>query len=719
MEEANSRRDSWSKEEACIELTNHLIILCNLTFPRVSSLSDINSQLFTLLFETITGLVLHDLIPEPRSIEDEAHNIQTVIDTLSLDILNISLSHIIGEDIVKQNAISIYNLLEVMENYLLYSIQSTTQSDKIEAERDEFVSADEHPVASSISTWTQTDAIFEEMLYPQQKENVTSLAGTNEEDHNKRHSEIICPLCTLTSEQTDDIKQINGEENIKEIADILKEIGNQSVYKKLSTKHDSITSIKHPYVKSSTSSSTTVLPEQDTTSSSFISPITAESQYGIHPRSPDFSKVVRESSEGKSSVGSTDKSSQTLVGKTESSSETSGIPQIRTQMLRKIATLKKRRQESSDSSEKYAKKKNVRFSSKDALKDFDARNLQNYKEKVKDDLENFQIVSESSEFVNDVYKDIFNAPQQKFPPVRKRYICRTRTKHPSISKRSPNKKHIQETSIEKEESTSENEFLQYLQKEMPGIYLSPATKRRMQNQYHQHLRLLGNQLRDYNSRKTKTEKQYDEAMRRKEKLSRILKKERDHNQRMKKLKEERQLHQRVKSTLRDNQMNRIQMKQSYDDHQQFLKSKLNRRKTKEEKLMRELYEEGLAIQKEELRELRKLAKEREEKEARNHQIYMESMENFYKNQLEMLTETINEEKNKLKQSAKAQTRVLEQIRRDFRNKMEQEIKDSRNRLLADGDIHFREMDAERLRNSWKKKGIRILPSNQAHKGRKY
>lgn len=65
--------------------------------------------------------------------EAEAHNIQAVIDTLSLDLLGISLSHITGEDVVAGNLVAVCNLLEVMEGLASYlnlkkSVQPLNQS---------------------------------------------------------------------------------------------------------------------------------------------------------------------------------------------------------------------------------------------------------------------------------------------------------------------------------------------------------------------------------------------------------------------------------------------------------------------------------------------------------------------------------------------------------------------------------------------------------------
>ena len=53
------------------------------------------------------------IIPSPETPADEIHNIQTIIDHLALDYLNIDLSHISGGQVMAGNARAIYNLLEI------------------------------------------------------------------------------------------------------------------------------------------------------------------------------------------------------------------------------------------------------------------------------------------------------------------------------------------------------------------------------------------------------------------------------------------------------------------------------------------------------------------------------------------------------------------------------------------------------------------------------
>ena len=64
--------------------------------------------------------VVSDVLRHPMGREEEIHNCKCVIDTLSMDILNTSLSHITGEDVVNCNRAAVANLLEVFHGLLEY-----------------------------------------------------------------------------------------------------------------------------------------------------------------------------------------------------------------------------------------------------------------------------------------------------------------------------------------------------------------------------------------------------------------------------------------------------------------------------------------------------------------------------------------------------------------------------------------------------------------------
>ena len=65
-------------------------------------------------------LYVLDVLRHPLGREEEIHNCKCVIDTLSMDILNTSLSHITGEDVVNCNRAAVANLLEVFHGLLEY-----------------------------------------------------------------------------------------------------------------------------------------------------------------------------------------------------------------------------------------------------------------------------------------------------------------------------------------------------------------------------------------------------------------------------------------------------------------------------------------------------------------------------------------------------------------------------------------------------------------------
>uniref|UniRef100_A0A8C3SAH8 DUF5745 domain-containing protein n=1 Tax=Chelydra serpentina TaxID=8475 RepID=A0A8C3SAH8_CHESE len=70
---------------------------------RVTKLTECGANVFVGLYESILGEEVPDFIASPRSQEDDAHNVQAVIDSLALDYLQVSLSHVTGEYLVMVN----------------------------------------------------------------------------------------------------------------------------------------------------------------------------------------------------------------------------------------------------------------------------------------------------------------------------------------------------------------------------------------------------------------------------------------------------------------------------------------------------------------------------------------------------------------------------------------------------------------------------------------
>ena len=83
-------------------------------------MSQLNAAFYVLLYEGLFAEPLPDAVSLPNRREDEIHNVQMVIDTLSLDKLNTSMSHISGQAVIARDPSAVHNLLQVKEWIYLY-----------------------------------------------------------------------------------------------------------------------------------------------------------------------------------------------------------------------------------------------------------------------------------------------------------------------------------------------------------------------------------------------------------------------------------------------------------------------------------------------------------------------------------------------------------------------------------------------------------------------
>uniref|UniRef100_A0A7N5JMQ2 Centrosomal protein 95 n=1 Tax=Ailuropoda melanoleuca TaxID=9646 RepID=A0A7N5JMQ2_AILME len=114
-------------EAEWITVANNLLLKCHIHL-RIREIEDCDANVFIALYQSILGEKVPDLIAIPRSQEDEAHNVQAVIDSLALDYLQVSLSHITGENIVKGDKESIKNLLEIFDGLLEYLTEHISET---------------------------------------------------------------------------------------------------------------------------------------------------------------------------------------------------------------------------------------------------------------------------------------------------------------------------------------------------------------------------------------------------------------------------------------------------------------------------------------------------------------------------------------------------------------------------------------------------------------
>ncbi|XP_048871665.1 centrosomal protein of 95 kDa-like isoform X2 [Brienomyrus brachyistius] len=241
----------------------------------------------------------------------------------------------------------------------------------------------------------------------------------------------------------------------------------------------------------------------------------------------------------------------------------------------------------------------------------------------------------------------------------------------------------------------ENDLLPVLLEELPHLQLSPHTLARMWKQQMKQVDRLAPQP-DHRSR-NKQANQIEEAQRRHDLLVEIIRKEQEHNQRLRDFKERIQQQKSAQNKLREQRQQVARARKYHNDYHVQFRARLMRARSREERMFKQILEEGLELQKAQLREQRAHAKEQRQEHQRRHRDELASMENYYKDQFSLLAETLAQERHEIQVRKKAQEKALQKMRRELRAKMEREIGELQKIIIQnDDDTFFRELEVERL-----------------------
>ncbi|XP_065826106.1 centrosomal protein of 95 kDa-like isoform X2 [Oscarella lobularis] len=250
----------------------------------------------------------------------------------------------------------------------------------------------------------------------------------------------------------------------------------------------------------------------------------------------------------------------------------------------------------------------------------------------------------------------------------------------------------------KKVSVGDCDLLPLLAEEFPYLHVSPATVQQMwRKQMHQIHVIAKAEINRHKRPKAQTE--LEEAELKQRTLLQVMKKDLEHNKRIREKKEREFQLRYVKSQLKDKRQSVIRAKQYYEKYVERMRSRQMKRKTREEQIFKNLFEDGLEIQKARLRDLREYAKEKRAEQAQRQKSEIESLENYYRDQFGMLAQSMAEERRELHLREEAQSKAVAKMRRELRKRVEKEIEDLQEAMIRDeDDAYFREIDANRLRD---------------------
>ncbi|XP_027424154.2 centrosomal protein of 95 kDa isoform X2 [Zalophus californianus] len=777
-------------EAEWITVANNLLLKCHIHL-RIRELEDCDANVFIALYQSILGEKVPDLIAIPRSQEDEAHNVQAVIDSLALDYLQVSLSHITGENIVKGDKESIKNLLEIFDGLLEYLTEhiSETSHEKSETGQSFKESHQGEPLEEPESTkeskspWKRVSfercSLSSEALGPSWDGDETestgeiirlgdtahtfSLRSNGAEGPNEMQSK---KASTISYEEVPHppLSSFLSKNRTSFVEDM--EIPSVDVIpsaRKLGEPIRSAIPLHPPYHPSEPRApcpigkeylrSSHISPAVNSTGEGTAFSVESDNKVPLTSKLPKDSKEEMCSAqiqgprtrkfpkgkryESRPAVSSWDSAISQRPRKRLTAQELHSVSKKLSQRLSELdwmlkSALGDRIKEKTDyeedgigNEEMESRKDETLSQHSDSIMEYGPKNrrpvnknTQFHKERKRQrkpketDIRQFQAKAITEAFerelrtnkvqenigslgINEeetekIYREAVHKGTPKRSQPWKTYSRKTTTPSPRGGLPKPNKPVPMKV--------NEHSLLPLMLEQFPFLNVSGQTLSKMWKQQITQVEQLKKEAYRENRSKKKLQDEIEEALKRHDLLTALVKKEYEHNKRLQDFKDRIHRQKLTQSKITENRQQIVRARKYYDDYRVQLHAKMMRMRTREEMIFKKLFEEGLQIQKQRLRDLRNYAKEKRAEQKKQHQNELDSMENYYKDQFSLLAEAISHERQELKAREKSQAQTLYKVKRELRSKMEKEIQQLQHMITQDDDdSFFRELEAERFR----------------------
>uniref|UniRef100_A0A452ETA0 Centrosomal protein 95 n=1 Tax=Capra hircus TaxID=9925 RepID=A0A452ETA0_CAPHI len=731
-------------EAEWITVANNLLLKCHIHL-RIRELEDCDANVFIALYQSILGEKVPDLIAIPRNQEDEAHNVQAVIDSLALDYLQVSLSHITA-------------LYSVFRRKYRNSFRCSLSSGALGSSWD----GDEAESTGEIIRLGDTAHTFSLRSNGAQGPNETqSKKSSTLPCSSSQEEAVLNPPSSFLSKSRTSFVEDTGISSVDMIPSARK-LGEpiRSAIPLHPPYHPSEPRAPCPigreYLRSSHCSPTmnstgegtafSTEPDNRVSLTSKLSKDSKQEMYPARDRGPRTRKLPRERRyENRAAVSSWDSPFSQRAGKRLTEQELRAVSEKLSQRLSELDSMLKsalgdRMKEKTGSEEnigneevgsgndetlsqhsdgivEYGPKKprpglamhrkalsrshSLSPSPVNKNKQFQMERKRQRKPK-ETDIRRFQAKAITEAFEKELRR---NKVQENIGPLGINDEEETVGKKKLFIKELQNEVSPGRFTLEKPQlqpnkavPSKNHKIVLYGKLQFPFLYVSGQTLSKMWKQQIAQVEQLRKDACRESQSKKKLQDEIEEALRRHDLLTALIKKEYEHNKRLQDFKDRIHRQKLTQSKIKENRQQIVRARKYYDDYRVQLRSKMMRMRSREEMIFKKLFEEGLQIQKQRLRDLRNYAKEKRDEQKRQHQNELDSMENYYKDQFSLLAEAISQERQELKAREKSQAQMLCKVKRELRSKMEKEIQQLQYMITQnDDDAFFRELEAERFK----------------------
>ncbi|NXP06469.1 CEP95 protein, partial [Thinocorus orbignyianus] len=802
-----------------VGVANDLFRSCRINH-HIKHLSECGADVFAHLYESILGEKVPDFIATPRSQEDDAHNVQAVIDSLALDYLQVSLSHITGENVVKGERESIRNLLEVFDGLLEYLTEEASESSSQNGDEANGLSSTEIQIASQEqlesnagqprqpSVFLPVEGFQSEVFVPScdadGSESTGELIrlGDTAYSFSKREEGSRESFHTTDPQKTSlKASAMKFGEPIQQAIPLLppfqpsearRRYPGRSDYRSSASQSTALASsqgIKIPTVSTvqPIPSSNTYLSYGSAAGDKVVSndaednmakvswtasvfslqqKLSLHAEQETQPPRPESRYLPRKKRQVQCGNFTTDSLEKSFSHRTTKEK----LPERKLHevseklfcrfneldsMLKRALSGHTREEEladedslsqHSDSVMDYRRRKAGRdtvplrypnrprslspaspsfqhqlfFKLEDKLCSNAAsqiRKIHSQLQKERDQrTKKAKILSKAYEDELRIYEaqerlrlsklrevmreteqgykeNTFKEPSKVPQPVK---VCSRKTTpwNPKYSQWIPKQGTVKPTKAAPMKVRNDDLF--QLLEDFPHLHISHHTMNKVWQRQLAHTE----QLKAASGR-TRPQLQNDvqQALKKHDLLLAIIKKNQDHNKRLQEFRQRICRQKWAQSKVREQRQQIARARKYYEDYRVQLRAKMMQARTREERIFKNLFEEGLDIQKQRLKDLRAYAQEKRAELRREHQNELESMDNYYKDQFSMLAEALSQERQEIQTREKAQAQMLQKTRRELRSRMEKEIEQLQAAIMqSNDDTFFQELEADRLKS---------------------
>merc|ERR1712062_58693 len=210
--------------------------------------------------------------------------------------------------------------------------------------------------------------------------------------------------------------------------------------------------------------------------------------------------------------------------------------------------------------------------------------------------------------------------------------------------------------------------------------------------------MLDKEAREYVARVKQKDAKVESIRSRQRAMTKIVVKEEAAAERIRKLKEKRAKENKLAKEIQSKRQKNAKIKKYFAEYEVGLRKSLTKKKYQEEQMLKRIFEEGLATQKNRLRELRSHAQEMRDAENKKRETELESIENFYKDKFDMLAEDMKKQKERNKIMEKHNKQYLSSVKSGLSKKLENEIKEMQECIIKENEsMFYRDLEEKRLK----------------------